>query len=222
MSNFTQAESMSEIPDNVVKNSGPNAFQDFAANLWGGHRRNSGESGGAILPDAAEQAGCFQPATGHIAEKWLMDLRDSQNSYKSWNVLDSLDSGQVEPHIDEIPGILNKLNNVTEKAEVTVDAKVAEVLPDYHSERSGLTHEQFVVEMPDHTDVFVAHDLTFAPRVPLNVGESVEIKGEWIPTPDDETHGKEETIGVLHWTHHSEDENKHPSGFIEADGHRYQ
>jgi hypothetical protein len=117
--------------------------------------------------------------------------------------------------------VLTKLDGVTNapKTEVTVDAHVAKMLPDNNNPRNGLSHEQFIIEMADGTDVFVAHDLNYAPRVPLRVGEEVEIKGEWIPQPQNKF--GVDTIGVLHWTHESEDEHKHPSGYIEADGVKY-
>lgn len=126
--------------------------------------------------------------------------------------------------IPEIPGVLTKLDGVTNalKTEVTVQAKVAKVLPDFHNPRNGLTHEEFIIEMADGTDVYVAHDLNYAPRVPLTAGDDIKIKGEWIPKPGHENHGGLETIGVLHWTHHSEDENRHPSGYIEAGGKHYE
>ena len=126
--------------------------------------------------------------------------------------------------IPEIPGVQTKLAGLTDapKTEVTVDAKVSQVLPDFFNPRNGLKHEQFVLQLEDGTNVFVAHDLNFAPRVPVNVGDELELKGEWIPTPDHENHGGTETIGVLHWTHHSESEAKHPSGYIELNGQKYQ
>lgn len=126
--------------------------------------------------------------------------------------------------IPEIPGVLTQLDGVTNapKTEVTVQAKVLKVLPDFDNPRNGLKHEQFVIEMADGTDVFVAHDLNFAPKVPLVEGEDIKLKGEWIPKPQHENHGGFETIGVLHWTHHSEDENHHPSGYIEFAGQHYE
>lgn len=195
MSDFTQNSRTFESPGNANTSSGPNAFQDFAANLWGGPSRSLDQSGGATRADgtAFKQAGGSHPAAEH-------------------------------GHIDEIPGILTKLDGVTKapKTEVTVQAKVAKLLPDFDNPRNGLKHEQFVIEMSDGTDVFCAHDLNYAPRVPLSVGEAVQMKGEWIPTPRHENHGGTETIGVLHWTHHSENENKHPSGYIEAAGQHYE
>ncbi len=133
------------------------------------------------------------------------------------------DQSQQGP-IPEIPGVLTKLDGVTDapKTEVTVTATVAKILPDNHNPRNGLSHEQFIIKMEDGTEVFVAHDLNYAPRVPLTVGEDIKIKGEWIPKPNHENHGGEETIGVLHWSHHSENEKRHPSGYIEAGGQHYE
>jgi hypothetical protein len=116
---------------------------------------------------------------------------------------------------DGPPGVLSSLDGIP-FSEVTVQGTVAKILPD---NPNGLQHEQFLVALPDGKDIFVAHDLTMAPRVPLTVGESIEMKGEWIPEP--ETHGGVSTIGVVHWTHHT-DTPQHESGWIQAGGQTYQ
>ena len=195
MSDFIPAAKEFEPHDRITNNNRPenepNAFQDFAASLWGGPSRELNQSGGAL----------------HL-NKVMFD-----------------EPFTLSPNataIPELPGVQTTLQGkgLGPKTEVTIDAKVAEVMPDYNNPRNGLTHEQFIIEMADGTDVFVAHDLNYAPRVPLKVGEEVEIKGEWIPEP--EQHGGMNTIGVLHWTHHSESEQRHQSGYIKADGQTYQ
>jgi hypothetical protein len=190
MSDFTAAqqqrssEQRIDFTDNQSQANGPNAFQDFAANVWS-------PQGGASFADrfAGNQSGR---------------------------------GGHGGGPIPEIPGVLTKLEGVTNapKTEVTVQAKVDKILPDFDNPRNGLVHEQFLIKMSDGTDVFVAHDLNYAPRVPLQVGEDIKLKGEWIPT--NENHGGVDTIGVLHWTHHSEDEHRHQSGYIEAGGQHYE
>jgi hypothetical protein len=190
MTDFNQALRQTETPDSVPTHNQPNAFQDLAASIWGPPGRNADQSGGAPNVERTAFGGGQQQQFGG--------------------------------HIPEIPGVLTKLEGVTDapKTEVTVQAKVAKILPDFDNPRNGLKHEQFIIEMADGTDVFVAHDLNFAPKVPLQVGEDIKLKGEWIPT--NENHGGVDTIGVLHWTHHSESEAKHPSGYIEAGGQHYE
>lgn len=186
MSDYTAAQQRStgqrfDSIDQQSQANAPNAFQDFAANLWSPRGSNS-------FADTNWQSGR---------------------------------GGGAGP-IPEIPGVLTTLEGVSNapKTEVTVQAKVDKILPDFNNPRNGLVHEQFLIKMADGTDVFVAHDLNYAPRVPLQVGEDIKLKGEWIPT--NENHAGVDTIGVLHWTHHSEDERKHQSGYIEAGGQHYE
>lgn len=93
---------------------------------------------------------------------------------------------------------------------------VTEILPD---DTSGLKHEKFMFKLTDGLDgkyngtvVLVAHDIDRAPYVPIKVGDTLEIKGDFLAdtTPDK----------VLHWTHHDE-KHKHPDGYIKLNGKIY-
>lgn len=89
-------------------------------------------------------------------------------------------------------------------------------------DNSGLKHERFMFKVSSgHNGQFngqtvtVAHDTTYAPYVPLKVGDSLEIKGDMLPGPK-----------VLHWTHLAKDPQHphptHPDGYIKLDGKIYQ
>jgi translation initiation factor IF-1 len=93
--------------------------------------------------------------------------------------------------------------------EVTVTAQVVKLLRD---DTEGLPHERFLIGLNNGTTVLVAHDTKMAPRVPLQAGDVVTIHGEYIWT---------EKGGVLHWTHHT-DTIRHPGGYIEFNGKRYE
>jgi hypothetical protein len=95
------------------------------------------------------------------------------------------------------------------KVEVTCSARVLKMLPD---DTRGLPHELFLLRLDNGTTVKVAHDTKLAPRVPLQEGDLVTLRGEYIWN---------EKGGVIHWTHHSPN-GRHEGGWIEFNGQRYQ
>ncbi|MBC7473121.1 MAG: DUF3465 domain-containing protein, partial [Candidatus Sericytochromatia bacterium] len=86
---------------------------------------------------------------------------------------------------------------------------VTQKFPD---DNDGLKHELFSFKLTDGLAgkyngqvVKVAHDISYAPYVPIEIGTKLEIKGDFLP---DATPTK-----VLHWSHKSDNPN-HPSGYI--------
>ncbi len=73
---------------------------------------------------------------------------------------------------------------------VYIDGKVDRTLKD---DRRGSRHQRFIVELPSGHTVLVAHNIDLAPRVPLRVGDRVELYGEY---------EWNDRGGVVHWTHH--------------------
>lgn len=95
---------------------------------------------------------------------------------------------------------------------VEVDATVTKILPD---DEDGDAHQRFLVRLPgfEYT-VLISHNIDLAPRVPLRVGDSVRVKGEYEWSS---------LGGVIHWTHHNPNRNpRHPGGWVEHEGTRYQ
>lgn len=93
---------------------------------------------------------------------------------------------------------------------VTLDADVEKVLSD---DNRGDRHQRFIVRMPSGLTLLVAHNIDLAPRVDgIARGDPVRIHGqyEWNPKG-----------GVIHWTHHDPD-GRHPGGWIEHHGDRYE
>ena len=60
--------------------------------------------------------------------------------------------------------------------------------------------------------MLVAHNLDLAPRVPVAVGDSIELKGEYEWNPKG---------GVVHWNHR-DPEGRHETGWIRYQGRLYQ
>lgn len=93
-------------------------------------------------------------------------------------------------------------------AEVTVQGTVVALLRDSPPTRSG-PHQRFQLRV-DGLVVEVDHDLALAPRVPLRVGDTVVVHGQFEPDPGDP---------VVHYTHHAT--GRHQGGWIELGGRRY-
>ena len=95
------------------------------------------------------------------------------------------------------------------KTEVTGRAPVKELLPD---DLEGLKHERFLLRLSNGSTVLVAHDISYAPRVPLAEGDLIVIHGEYIWN---------ERGGLIHWTHRS-DTPRHEGGWIDFKWTRYE
>lgn len=87
---------------------------------------------------------------------------------------------------------------------------VLRILPD---DNEGSRHQRFILELPSGRTVLVAHNIDLAPRIPaLQTGDTVGFYGEF------ETNDRG---GVIHWTHH-DPQNRHPHGWLEHNGSRYE
>ena len=93
--------------------------------------------------------------------------------------------------------------------EVEVRGRVERALSD---DTEGSPHQRFIIELATGRTLLVAHNLDLAQRVPLEVGDLVEARGEY---------EWNEQGGVLHWTHH-DPQGQRPGGWILHDGTRYR
>jgi hypothetical protein len=87
---------------------------------------------------------------------------------------------------------------------------VLRVLPD---DNQGSRHQRFILELSSGRTVLVAHNIDLAPRIPaLEGGDTIAFYGEF------ETNDRG---GVIHWTHR-DPQGRHPDGWLEHKGQRYQ
>jgi len=105
--------------------------------------------------------------------------------------------------------VLAAQSNRLIKVEVTVTAPVKKMLPE---DDVGLPHEKFLIVLSNGSTVLIAHDIKYAPVVPVHPGDMVRIHGEYIWNAKG---------GLIHWTHRS-DSPRHESGWIEFNGQRYE
>jgi len=122
----------------------------------------------------------------------------------------SPDAGLV-PSAAPAPGaaaVLEAFNARRSGVEVEAIGVVARRLAD---DRKGLPHERFILRVGDLT-VLVAHNTELAPPVPVSVGDTVEVRGEY---------EWNQLGGVIHWTHRDPD-GRHAPGWIRLRGRLYQ
>jgi len=122
-----------------------------------------------------------------------------------------LGTGQPVPAVPAIyeDEVLAAQANHQTNTEVTCTLPVKRMLP---QDNSGEKHEKFILQMTNGTTILVAHNISRAPLVPISEGDVVTVHGEYIWNRKG---------GVIHWTHIS-DTPKHPSGYIDFAGQRYQ
>ena len=110
------------------------------------------------------------------------------------------------------PGADNSLRDAfarqARNVPVEITAVVTKLIKD---DREGLQHQRFLISAAGLT-ILVAHNTDLAPRVPVRVGDTIRIRGEYVWN---------EQGGVLHWTHR-DPRGRHAAGFIDVRGQRIQ
>lgn len=87
---------------------------------------------------------------------------------------------------------------------------VEKVLKD---DNDGSRHQRFILDVGAGKTLLVAHNIDLAPRLPdLRAGDVVRFYGQY----ESNVRG-----GVLHWTHH-DPAGRHPEGWLEYKGKRYE
>lgn len=86
------------------------------------------------------------------------------------------------------------------------------VLRTLADDRDGDRHQRFILEVAEGHTVLVAHNIDLAPRVPLESGDRVALRGEY---------EWNEKGGVIHWTHH-DPRGRHKGGWIRHAGKTYR
>ena len=114
-------------------------------------------------------------------------------------------AGCGEPAVDN--AALRSALAAGRTAEVTVQGRVVALLADGNG--ADGPHQRFDLDVSGVV-VEVDHNLTLAPRVPLGVGASITVHGEFAPDPGHP---------VIHYTHHAT--GRHEGGWIEFNGSTY-
>ena len=87
---------------------------------------------------------------------------------------------------------------------------VEKILPD---DMDGEPHQRFIVRLSNTQTLLLAHNMAVAKRVEgIKVGDLVKFRGqyEW-----------NDKGGLVHWTHR-DPQGRHPSGWLEVHGKKYE
>lgn len=96
-------------------------------------------------------------------------------------------------------------------AEVTFDGSVTSKPHFFFGNRTRCTHEAFKVQT-SAGKVEIVDNIGIAPRVPVQPGDRIEVRGEMVHDPG--------RIPIVHWTHH-DPSRRHIDGFIQLRGRVY-
>ena len=100
-------------------------------------------------------------------------------------------------------------NNTNAQFWVGFNGKIVQKLKD---DNKGSRHQKFLVSPVSGITLLVAHNIDLAPRVPINIGDTISLYGryEW-----------NKKGGVMHWTHH-DPKGKKKGGWIKVNGKTYR
>jgi hypothetical protein len=118
-------------------------------------------------------------------------------------------SGEPDPGTGEYSTVATPAG-MASGALVRVEGRVVRILAD---DRDGSPHQRFIIATNSGTTLLIAHNLDLAPRLEgLALGDMVMVAGEYESNPQG---------GLIHWTH-DDPQGRHPAGYIEWRGRRYQ
>ncbi len=93
----------------------------------------------------------------------------------------------------------------------TVITDVGVVIKKLTDDLVGDQHQRFIINLNCDQTLLIVHNIDLVDRVPLNVGDLVEFKGEY---------EYNDRGGLVHWTHR-DPVKKHEPGWIKHNGKLY-
>lgn len=106
---------------------------------------------------------------------------------------------------------LHSAYSATRPAEVTFQGTVASEPHFFYGRRTHCEHEEFAMQTASGP-VDVIDNVGIAPRVPVQPGDRVQVRGEMVHDPG--------RSPIVHWTHHDPGK-RHQDGFIQIRGRVY-
>ena len=81
------------------------------------------------------------------------------------------------------------------------------------NDNKGARHQRWIVQIENGVTITIIHNIDIAEKVPLSVGDTVEVAGELV-------FGDRKKDPILHWTH-EDPRGKRIAGYILHNGERY-
>lgn len=118
--------------------------------------------------------------------------------------------GTSTVQVDDHTRIIQAFENQQSDVQVLGSGRVSRLLSD---DNEGSRHQRFIVELSSGHTLLISHNIDLAPRIDaLRQGDQVSFYGEYEWNPQG---------GVVHWTHH-DPRGRHPGGWIDHAGVRYE
>lgn len=134
----------------------------------------------------------------------LFGCEQSNNKANQANVVStSLATGTSNTLIEQ--AFSHKQSNI----QVSGSGFVVKLLAD---DNKGARHQKFLVKINAEQTLLFAHNIDLAPRVPLQTGDKISFRGEYVYNPKG---------GIIHWTHHAPKAD-HEAGWIMLNENKYQ
>lgn len=139
---------------------------------------------------------CEQPSAGALQQS---QLTEPLNPNGTKHFTNNTQNTEIER------AFASKLSDV----QVRGDGTVIKLLVD---DNKGAKHQRFLVKINAKQTLLFAHNIDLAPRIPLQVGDTISFNGEYVYNPKG---------GIIHWTHHAP-RGDHEAGWIIHNQQKYQ
>ncbi len=136
-------------------------------------------------------------------------LDEAEPASQPTNPTSARSSPRTSTHPRQEDGLEQLFRDRISDVMVTLTGPVDRILPD---DNDGSRHQRFIVRTPSGRTVLIAHNIDLARRVPIEIGDTVTIRGEYEWS---------DRGGTMHWTHHDPKQWRE-GGWIEHRGIRYE
>lgn len=116
---------------------------------------------------------------------------------------------QTQSSASDNQALLQAIEQQRSNVWVIAEGRVKRVLSD---DDNGSRHQRFILILDPGQTVLIAHNIDLAPRIPLQNGDNIRLRGEYEWNPKG---------GVIHWTHHDPG-SKNNGGWIEYQNQLYR
>lgn len=119
----------------------------------------------------------------------------------------SIDTTKTDTNYD----VLNAIRSSKPLTYTTI--KNALVVKLLRNDNKGARHQRWIIQIENGVTITVVHNIDIAEKIPLSVGDTIEVAGELV-------FGDRKKDPLLHWTH-EDPRGKRIAGYVILNGKRY-